>query len=861
MERHKVSLFIIIALGMLVAPGLISPPFLDAQVNLSSTSDMSELPFIIIRPDGEIIVAWTEGHFNGWGHIHYRTFTESSGWSPTRVAVTNERGSAAFPQMALDSRGDVHMAYMDGAGSYWREIFYIKYSNGQWHTKQMIHLSLGLNSTWPRIDVDGNRIYIIWCQNYPDTGGDPDLDILLMEKLDGGSWPTEPTNISRLPTSVSVHPFFKVRNGNIHAAWMDDHHEPANWNIYYAERIGGSLSPSVHLAPSWNQYAPALTVDDAGVVHLIYTNKGNPAWYMRKTASGWSSPREISSGPTSVTTLDFMKFAQGYNHAAWRQVDGGGDYIFYARGAPDGRWEAPVKVPGSGQGEYPGLDVDSRGRVHVVYSDWGVGGERDIFYVRLDQIGNMPVASFTAEPLKGAPPLTVNFDASASYDPNGTITSYRWEFGDGGTASGVKVSYTYQKRGKYAAKLTVTDNENNSGTATKEISVGLPPVAQFTANPKIGRSPLTVNFDASASYDPDGTISSYSWDFGDGTSGTGKTVSHTYTKIAVRTATLTVKDDDGIEASSSQQIEITAAPVAEFTHNPKEGDAPLKVEFDASASAPSAGAGRITSYEWDYGDGSGPAFGQKVSYTYTKYGRFTVTMEVTDDKGLKASSRGTVYVFAKPKASFSSSTTEGVVPIDITFDAFGSIDKDGRIVSYRWTIANLATLEGRIVTYNFKTPGEYKITLTVTDNDGYTDTASSSVRVYYKTYPPLNVKVVEIVNEGLFISDYINKITWSKNPENDGKNVIVKYRIYRKKKTEDDNKFIVLKEVGPGTFEYYDKGLKTEANMKSYAYALTAWNDKNIESEIARPSGMTPSAQENQKTNLQQNPARPKGLR
>ena len=153
----------------------------------------------------------------------------------------------------------------------------------------------------------------------------------------------------------------------------------------------------------------------------------------------------------------------------------------------------------------------------MVYSDIGVGGERDIFYVTTDQVTSYPVAMFDAAPKEGQAPLAVTFDAQPSYDPDGHIVSYNWKFGDGSTGQGVQASHTYSKNGKYTATLTVTDDEKQSSEASITITVGIPPVARLNANPTSGNSPLTVHFDGSDSYDADGIITAYKWDFGDGT--------------------------------------------------------------------------------------------------------------------------------------------------------------------------------------------------------------------------------------------------------------------------------------------------------------------------------------------------------
>lgn len=808
---------------------LIHPNFLSTQTNLSQTSDMSELPFIIIRPNGEVMVAWTEGHFNLCGVIWYRIYTEKDGWSAPKIAA-QKLYSAAFPQLAIDNNGDIHMAYMDGNSSGNREIYYKKYLNGQWSEKERVGYSPGYNSSWPRIDVEGNKIYIVWCHNHTPPGAIQGyLDVVIMEKVDGGSWPYQYQNISNHQKSVSIHPFFKVKDGNVYAVWMDDNHKTANWNIYYNERINGSWKSPVHLAPGINQYMPALDVDDNVDVHIIYSNKTNPVWYMKKTYSGWTSPLVISTTSTSITTAVFMKYHQGILHAVWRQREGEGNYIFYSRGTINGQWETPIKVSHGGQSECPGLDIDSMGRVHVVYSDIGVGGERDIFYVRVDQITSYPVASFTASPTQGDPPLQVSFDASGSYDPDGNISSYKWDFGDNSTGSGIKVSHTYQEKGVYSATLTVTDNEDQSSSLSKDIIVGKPPVASFEASPLSGGPPLEVKFNASYSYDPDGNIVSYSWNFGDGAMGTGKTVTHVYTKIGTYIATLTVKDDDGLEDRISQEIKIVSGPIARFTANPKKGQAPLTVNFDASNSKPSENSEKITSYEWDFGDES-KGTGEKVTHTYYKYGTFIVTLKVTDDKSLIDSTTKEINVFSKPKAIFSCSPTWGIAPLQVNFDASASYDSDGKIISYNWIFGDGTAGEGKNASHTYNFGGIFTITLTVIDNDGYTDSTTKSIEVIDKPFPPINIKIIEVINEGLLISDYINLIEWSKNPENEGKFNIVKYRIYRKKKTPEDSTYIRIAEVGNTTFEFIDAGFSNKSDMRSYIYGVSAIDDKNRES-------------------------------
>ncbi|MFP3953129.1 MAG: PKD domain-containing protein [Candidatus Acetothermia bacterium] len=165
-----------------------------------------------------------------------------------------------------------------------------------------------------------------------------------------------------------------------------------------------------------------------------------------------------------------------------------------------------------------------------------------------------PTASFSADPTSGEEPLEASFDASNSSDPDGSITSYDWDFDDGSTGSGETVNHTYESSGDYNVELTVTDNDGDKDTEIKTITVSSSsneaPTAEFSYSPSSGYPPLEVTFDATESNDPDGSIVSYSWDFDDGTGGSGTIIKHTFQESGVYDVTLTVYDDDG--ASSTQ---------------------------------------------------------------------------------------------------------------------------------------------------------------------------------------------------------------------------------------------------------------------------------------------------------------------
>ncbi|MCM2679205.1 glycoside hydrolase family 6 protein [Echinimonas agarilytica] len=181
-----------------------------------------------------------------------------------------------------------------------------------------------------------------------------------------------------------------------------------------------------------------------------------------------------------------------------------------------------------------------------------------------------PIAVATSDITSGDAPLSVMFDATGSSDPDGPDgnLTYSWNFGDGTTASGDMVSHTYNSAGIYLATVTVSDGEKESSASISITAVGNEaPIASASASPVSGSAPLDVDFDASQSSDPDNGPDnlSYSWDFGDGTSGTGVSPSHTYTENGSYQATLTVTDG---ELSSTTIVSIFVGDVAERVDNP-----------------------------------------------------------------------------------------------------------------------------------------------------------------------------------------------------------------------------------------------------------------------------------------------------
>ena len=170
-----------------------------------------------------------------------------------------------------------------------------------------------------------------------------------------------------------------------------------------------------------------------------------------------------------------------------------------------------------------------------------------------------PNAVFTVSSNSGTVPFSIDLIASGSLPGSSPIVSYEWDFGDGNTGAGAVAAHTYNSPGTYTVVLTVTDGNGLIDTATTVINAvgdgsNVFPTAAWTST----KNGLEVTFDASASNDPDGSIVSYEWDFGDGNTGAGVNPTHTYAAGGTYTVILTVTDNEAAQGTSMNTVTVSA---------------------------------------------------------------------------------------------------------------------------------------------------------------------------------------------------------------------------------------------------------------------------------------------------------------
>lgn len=261
---------------------------------------------------------------------------------------------------------------------------------------------------------------------------------------------------------------------------------------------------------------------------------------------------------------------------------------------------------------------------------------------------------------------------------------------------------------------------------------GLQP--KFTFTPASPTDHQSVFFDATTSTAPaNNPIVTYSWNFGDGATGSGRTTTHSFNSAGTFVVTLTVTDQFNRSASTSQTVSVGAGagPTASFTVSPATPRVGDFVNFNASSSVPATGR-TIRSYTWDFGDGE-----QKTTTTpttthdYQSVGTFTVTLTVTDDAGHTAVATAAVTISSDaPTAAFTFTQVPPNSDHRVSFDGSGSSAIPGRtITSYSWNFGDGFTGTGVSTTHPYIAAGTYTVTLTVTDSAGKTGRATSSVNV------------------------------------------------------------------------------------------------------------------------------------
>jgi len=592
-------------------------------------------------------------------------------------------------------------------------------------------------------DSAGNVYYF-----YPSTNSSS--GIRMLKSTNGGVSFAASTRVAVLNGSFDIKiPAMETRrafiytsadvdrnNDTIYVAWTDEENDSAGGNTASANHIWINVSKSTNGGASWSSCAiphdtsdsiaagnaedrfhPWIKVGDDSTVHIGYydtrhsSNRSGVDFYYSTSTDACNSWTETRFTSQTSSNLN------------------------------DGQeW-----------GDYNGLSVV----LDQIAMSWTDNRSGKATYVGIDTIaggtGNpAPTASFTSN----CSGLTCSFNASTSSDSNGFISNYSWSFG----GSGVTASNTYGNFGIFSVTLTVTDNEGATGSSTQSVTLTDPNASiltngvaktglsgalnsqsNFSMNVPAGATNLTFNMSGGTGdadlYVRFGSAPTLdTWDCRPYVGGNSESCPVSPAQAGVyHVMIVAFSAYTGVSLTGSYSATVpNVAPNASFTFNCTN----LSCSFNGSGSSDSDGS--IASYSWSFG-GSGVT----TSNTFNSAGTYSVTLTVTDDDGATDTQTKSVTVTAPvnvaPNASFTSSCSN----LTCSFNASGSSDSDGSVSNYSWSFGD----SGVTASNTYANAGTFSVTLTVTDNDGATDTATNSVTV---TAPPVgNVLTNGVAKTGL----------------------------------------------------------------------------------------------------------------
>lgn len=240
-----------------------------------------------------------------------------------------------------------------------------------------------------------------------------------------------------------------------------------------------------------------------------------------------------------------------------------------------------------------------------------------------------------------------------------------------------------------------------------------------------------INF-ISAAADSDGQIISYTWDFGDGTTSSSASPTHSFLITGTFNVSCTVMDNEGATVKKTIAVTVTAqnyAPKLSILYDKTSGNIPLTVSF---ISASSDADGNISSLVWNFGDGNS-SNEANPTHTFVSGGDFNVTCTATDNNGLTAVSNIVISAIGPkiaPTLTLSLDKSVGTLPFTVAFSAVASTSNSGgSISSYLWSFGDGNSSSSQNTTHTFYTAGTYEVSCVVTDNFGLSATQKTTVVV------------------------------------------------------------------------------------------------------------------------------------
>lgn len=465
-----------------------------------------------------------------------------------------------------------------------------------------------------------------------------------------------------------------------------------NWDFGDGNSASGSEVQHRYQDPG--TYTVTLTVDDAEGLSNSIQSSEQQLVINKFPEARFTSPVVVAPGenftPDGTLSIDEDGMVDSYE--------------WYINGIPAGTGEQPtLRIAQPGE-QSISLQVQDNSGFDIAQG----------YTSKTIRVNKAPVPKWETIPAEPVPAEEVTFSAANSYDPDGDIVSYRWEFEDGTVLEGQQISRTFDESGTKNFTLTVLDNDRLSNSeVTIEASTTLNHQPYIVTEPSILSNSLSINLNASGSYDLDEDPLSYEWTLPDGSKRNESSFSWTAPEPGVHIISLTVNDGKGLANSQNEELiqVLINRPAKAVVDSLLQSCTGQTVLFNSSRSYdPDGDAFQVN---WDFGDGV-TSDQANPSYSYDEPGVYQAKLTLNDritEKETEAIIP--VIVEGSPIARMNIADTTICVNSALDFDGTASSDPSGSLPSFAWDLGDGNSETGSKVRHVFTEPGEYMVSLTV----------------------------------------------------------------------------------------------------------------------------------------------------
>ncbi|MEO0471822.1 MAG: PKD domain-containing protein [Bacteroidota bacterium] len=343
-------------------------------------------------------------------------------------------------------------------------------------------------------------------------------------------------------------------------------------------------------------------------------------------------------------------------------------------------------------------------------------------WINAVSVSTPPTANFTLSDSIGCTPFGVRF-TDLSQAISSPIVSWTWDFGTGDSSLIQEPAYTFDNAGTFPVKLLVEDGLGCRDSISRNVISTNGPEIDFMTMDSISCAPTPIAFlDQTTSDYP---LVSWQWSFGDGNGSTQQNPTNTYLNDGLYTVSLITEDVNGCRDTLVKPDYIYLRhPNAGFAQDQINGCEESIIQFTDTSATDTT----LVLWNWDFGNGDISVL-QNPAQQFNQSGVFDVSLTIMDVFGCRDSitKPSLIEIFESPLAGISASDTSGCIPFQVDFEDLSTSPYG--VVGWEWLLDGTPKGNSQTVSHFFTTPGDYEITLIITDGNGCTDTATQMVFV------------------------------------------------------------------------------------------------------------------------------------